>query len=89
MAGWVRTITTPFRKVGTLFYNNQNHLSRSDKNSQQGGGVYDHNRVMALHGEVMACGYDDVQVMWSMMLDKSSSSSSLNHHHQLNICNVN
>ncbi|KAI3951720.1 hypothetical protein MKW98_013778 [Papaver atlanticum] len=72
MAGWVRTITTPFRKVGTLF--NQNHLSRSDKKSQQGGGVYDLNRV--LQGEVMACGYDDVQVMWYMMLDKSSSSSS-------------
>ncbi|KAI3905385.1 hypothetical protein MKX01_040076 [Papaver californicum] len=88
MAGWVRTITTPFRKVGTLF--NNNHLSRSDKKSQQGGGVYDHNRVTALHGEVMACGYDDVQVMWSMMLDKSSSSSSLKfNHHQLNICNVN
>ncbi|KAI3867436.1 hypothetical protein MKX03_022132 [Papaver bracteatum] len=88
MAGWVRTITTPFRKVGTLF--NQNHLSRSDKKSQQGGGVYDLNRVMELQGEVMACGYDDVQVMWSMMLDKSSSSSSLKfNHHQLNICNVN
>lgn len=28
-------------------------------------------RVMDLRGEVMACGYEDVQVMWSM-LDKSS-----------------
>ena len=32
------------------------------------------NRVMELHlqGEVMACAYEDVQVMWSM-LDKSKS----------------
>lgn len=29
-------------------------------------------RVMDLHGEVMACGYEDVQVMWSI-LDKSKS----------------
>lgn len=28
------------------------------------------NRGMDLHGEVMACGYEDVQVMWSI-LDKS------------------
>lgn len=32
------------------------------------------NRVMDLHGEVMACGYEDVHVMWSI-LDKSKSSS--------------
>lgn len=28
-------------------------------------------RVMALQGEVMACGYEDVQVMWSMLDMKS------------------
>lgn len=28
--------------------------------------------VMDLHGEVMACAYEDVQVMWSI-LDKSKS----------------
>ena len=32
------------------------------------------NRVMDLHGEVMACAYEDVQVMWSI-LDKSKSST--------------
>jgi len=32
------------------------------------------NRIMDLHGEVMACGYEDVQVMWSI-LDKSKSSA--------------
>ncbi|KOM33343.1 hypothetical protein LR48_Vigan01g289900 [Vigna angularis] len=31
-------------------------------------------RVMDLHGEVMACGYEDVQVMWSI-LDKSKSTN--------------
>lgn len=32
------------------------------------------NRVMDLQGEVMACAYEDVQVMWSI-LDKSKSSA--------------
>lgn len=32
------------------------------------------NRVMDLQGEVMACAYEDVQVMWSI-LDKSKSST--------------
>lgn len=32
------------------------------------------NRIMDLHGEVMACGYEDVQVMWSI-LDKSKSTA--------------
>ena len=32
------------------------------------------NRVTDLHGEVMACGYEDVQVMWSI-LDKSKSTA--------------
>jgi len=31
-------------------------------------------RVMDLQGEVMACGYEDVQVMWSI-LDKSKSTN--------------
>ncbi|MFQ6620879.1 hypothetical protein Gotur_003004 [Gossypium turneri] len=30
--------------------------------------------VMDLHGEVMACAYEDVQVMWSI-LDKSKSTA--------------
>jgi hypothetical protein len=32
------------------------------------------NRVMDLQGEVMACAYEDVQVMWSI-LDKSKSAA--------------
>lgn len=37
-------------------------------------GTGNENSVTALHGEVMACGYEDVQVMWSI-LDKSNSSA--------------
>ncbi|KAF8387594.1 hypothetical protein HHK36_026247 [Tetracentron sinense] len=61
MASWVRTITSTFRKACTFF----NHYSR-DKKSKPGHDT----RVMDLHGEVMACAYEDVQVMWSI-LDKS------------------
>lgn len=32
------------------------------------------NSVLALHGEVMACGYEDVRVMWSI-LDKSKAAA--------------
>ncbi|RAL54592.1 hypothetical protein DM860_001720 [Cuscuta australis] len=63
MASWVRTITTPFRKARTLF----NPQPRDKKTQQQG--QYE-NRISDLHGEVMACAYEDVQVMWSI-LDKS------------------
>ncbi|KAJ7955350.1 SsrA-binding protein [Quillaja saponaria] len=64
MASWKKTITTPFRKACKVF--NQ-QTPRDDKKSQTGP---DQNRVMDLQGEVMACGYEDVQVMWSI-LDKS------------------
>ncbi|XP_059629250.1 uncharacterized protein LOC132269133 [Cornus florida] len=67
MTSWVRTITSPFRKACTFFNHQQ---PRDNKKSQQG----DENRVMDLHGEVMACAYEDVQVMWSI-LDKSKSGS--------------
>ncbi|KAL3632586.1 hypothetical protein CASFOL_025570 [Castilleja foliolosa] len=63
MASWVRTITSPFRKACTFFNHNHHHR---DKKSQQG----EEHRAMDLQGEVMACGYEDVQVMWSI-LDKS------------------
>ncbi|KAF8394757.1 hypothetical protein HHK36_020974 [Tetracentron sinense] len=62
MASWVRTITSPFRKACNFF----NHQPR-DKKSQPG---HDNRVVTDLHGEVMACAYEDVQVMWSI-LDKS------------------
>ncbi|KAF2310363.1 hypothetical protein GH714_008011 [Hevea brasiliensis] len=65
MASWKKTITSPFKKACTFF----NQQPR-DKKSQPGN----ENCVMDLHGEVMACGYEDVQVMWSI-LDKSKSSN--------------
>ncbi|KAG1326073.1 hypothetical protein COCNU_01G000070 [Cocos nucifera] len=60
MGSWVRTITSPFRKACTLLN------PPRDKKSQTG---HDHHG-MNLHGEVKACSYEDVQVMWSI-LDKS------------------
>ncbi|KAI5572333.1 hypothetical protein POPTR_010G004000v4 [Populus trichocarpa] len=68
MASWKKTITSPFRKACT-FFNQQQAVSR-DKKSQPG----EEKRVLDLHGEVMACGYEDVQVMWSI-LDKSKSAT--------------
>ncbi|KAL9390627.1 hypothetical protein Peur_019232 [Populus x canadensis] len=68
MASWKKTITSPFRKACT-FFNQQQPVSR-DKKSQPG----EEKRGLDLHGEVMACGYEDVQVMWSI-LDKSKSAT--------------
>ncbi|XP_020228284.1 uncharacterized protein LOC109809395 isoform X2 [Cajanus cajan] len=67
MASWKKTIATPFKKACT-FFNQQ--PPRDHKKSQ----TEQENRIMDLHGEVMACGYEDVQVMWSI-LDKSKSSA--------------
>ncbi|KAF6167229.1 hypothetical protein GIB67_029867 [Kingdonia uniflora] len=64
MASWVRTITSPFRKACTYF-------NQKDKKFQQGHESHS-SPVMDLAGEVMACTYEDVQVMWSI-LDKSKS----------------
>ncbi|KAK4354941.1 hypothetical protein RND71_027135 [Anisodus tanguticus] len=61
---WVKTITSPFRKARTLF--NQ-ESSRDHKKSHQEG---PENHIVNLQVEVMACPYEDVQVMWSI-LDKS------------------
>ncbi|OIW00190.1 hypothetical protein TanjilG_29180 [Lupinus angustifolius] len=67
MASWKKTITTPFKKVSTLF----NQQPPRDNNAKKAQAEQE-KRVMDLQGEVMACGYEDVQVMWSM-LDKSKS----------------
>ncbi|RDY11299.1 hypothetical protein CR513_04061 [Mucuna pruriens] len=69
MASWKKTIATPFKKACT-FFNQQpprDHSKKSQTAEQE-------NRIMDLHGEVMACGYEDVQVMWSI-LDKSKSTA--------------
>ncbi|KAI9194749.1 hypothetical protein LWI28_008897 [Acer negundo] len=71
MASWKKTITTPFRKACT-FFNNQQPSSSSSRDIKKSQPEQYDNRAMDLHGEVMACGYEDVQVMWSI-LDKSKS----------------
>ncbi|KAL9314566.1 hypothetical protein ACSQ67_020018 [Phaseolus vulgaris] len=63
MASWKKTIATPFKKACTFFNQQPPGTLRKQEN-----------RIMDLHGEVMACGYEDVQVMWSI-LDKSKSSA--------------
>ncbi|XP_016509848.2 uncharacterized protein LOC107827269 [Nicotiana tabacum] len=70
MTSWVKTITTPFRKARTFFNNQQSPRdSPREKKSQEEGSE---NHVVDLQGEVMACAYEDVQVMWSI-LDKSKA----------------
>ncbi|KAL5537365.1 hypothetical protein UlMin_045411 [Ulmus minor] len=66
MASWKKTIASPFKKACTFF--NQQPRDHPNKKSQQGNGK----SVTDLHGEVMACAYEDVQVMWSI-LDKSKA----------------
>ncbi|CBI26032.3 hypothetical protein AAG906_027544 [Vitis piasezkii] len=63
MASWVKTITSPFRKACT-FFNQQPRDKKSQKVHENPGSD--------LHEEVMACAYEDVQVMWSI-LDKSKT----------------
>jgi hypothetical protein len=72
MAGsWVRTITSPFRKV----FGAQPHKDGGKRPQQPNSGMMVQHVVVdaersKLHGEVMACAYEDVQVMWDM-LDKA------------------
>ncbi|KAK1316478.1 hypothetical protein QJS10_CPA05g00070 [Acorus calamus] len=53
MASWVRTITSPFRKACTIL-----NISKDQKKSRKGD---ESHYCMNLHGEVMACAYEDVQ----------------------------
>lgn len=62
-ASWVKTIKAPFKKACT-FLNNQPPRDKKSKQENENRGM-EH-----LQGEVMACAYEDVQVMWSM-LDKT------------------
>lgn len=75
MGSWVRTITTPFRKACTLI-----NPPRDEKKPQPGvspycDGLHERHRT-ELHGEVMACSYHDVQVMWSMLAESNSEERS-------------
>ncbi|PAN17181.1 hypothetical protein GQ55_3G105600 [Panicum hallii var. hallii] len=70
MGSWVRTITTPFRKM----LNPQRDGKKTPRHHHhQSPSAMEHSGEMErsqLYGEVMACTYEDVQVMWSM-LDKA------------------
>ncbi|XP_062181131.1 uncharacterized protein LOC133885432 [Phragmites australis] len=75
MGSWVRTITSPFRKM--LNPQREQHGKKTRHRHQSsalvpGGDAAE--RSSQLYGEVMACTYEDVQVMWSM-LDKARISS--------------
>nr|CAB3472926.1 unnamed protein product [Digitaria exilis] len=65
MGSWVRTITTPFRKACTIFVPQKD----GKKPQQPNSAMVEHVEAerAKLHGEVMACAYEDVQVMWSML----------------------
>ncbi|KAJ4752164.1 SsrA-binding protein [Rhynchospora pubera] len=66
MGSWVNTITSPFKRARTII------KSPRDNKETQKGNREDEKRGMALEEEVMACGYEDVRVMWSI-LDKSKN----------------
>nr|XP_017221965.1 PREDICTED: uncharacterized protein LOC108198698 [Daucus carota subsp. sativus] len=69
---WVKTITTPFRKARTFFVPGGTSTRSSTKSPLHHQGHEDKRmRDLQLEGEVMACAYEDVQVMWSI-LDKSN-----------------
>ncbi|KAL3337980.1 hypothetical protein AABB24_030246, partial [Solanum stoloniferum] len=71
MTKWVKTIITPFKKARTFFNNNQQSPRDSPREKKSQEEDQD-KHVVDLQGEVMACGYEDVQVMWSI-LDKSKA----------------
>ncbi|KAL1202679.1 hypothetical protein V5N11_018796 [Cardamine amara subsp. amara] len=73
MASWKKTIATPFKKAATFFNQPQSQKGRMDAKARE---EHERRMVQELQGEVMACGYDDVLVMWSI-LDKSNSSNNL------------
>lgn len=80
MGSWVRTITTPFRKMLNSPQREQQGNKKASRHRRHqsssgivapGDAVVDRTTTSSqLYGEVMACTYEDVQVMWSM-LDKA------------------
>nr|ACG30778.1 hypothetical protein [Zea mays] len=71
MGSWVRTITTPFRKACTIFGPQKDggggKRLKQPNPARMVRHVDDAAERAKLHGEVMACAYEDVQVMWSML----------------------
>ncbi|ERN02054.1 uncharacterized protein LOC18430155 [Amborella trichopoda] len=57
MASWVHSITSPLKKACTFLSPTKHKKTQTER------GRHDND----LHGEVMACAYEDVQVMWSML----------------------
>ncbi|VVB00924.1 unnamed protein product [Arabis nemorensis] len=79
MTSWKKTIATPFKKAATFFnqpqqtpHNRGGHGHANAKAREE----HERRAVKELQGDVMACGYEDVLVMWSI-LDKSNSSNNL------------
>ncbi|XP_066360524.1 uncharacterized protein [Miscanthus floridulus] len=77
MGSWVRTITSPFRKMlnpqrdgkktTRHRHHHRHHQQSPSLSAMEQSGEMERSQ---LYGEVMACTYEDVQVMWSM-LDKA------------------
>ncbi|CAN8258989.1 unnamed protein product [Cochlearia groenlandica] len=79
MASWKKTIATPFKKAATFFNQNEQPSQKGCRGGRMDAKAkeeHEKRMVRELQGEVMACGYDDVLVMWSI-LDKSNSSNNL------------
>ncbi|KAL0919320.1 hypothetical protein M5K25_011407 [Dendrobium thyrsiflorum] len=67
MGSWVCIITSPFKKVCTIF------ISSREKRHQTGHDYYS----MNLQREIMACPYEDVHVMWSIISKTTSGDRNL------------
>ncbi|CAD6334706.1 unnamed protein product [Miscanthus lutarioriparius] len=79
MGSWVRTITSPFRKMlnpqrdGKKTPRHRRRHHHHHQSPSPSSSAMEHSGEMErsqLYGEVMACTYEDVQVMWSI-LDKA------------------
>ncbi|KAK4741642.1 hypothetical protein SAY87_025230 [Trapa incisa] len=66
MASWKKTITSPFRKACT-FFNQQPQREHRSPTIITFNTTKKEDMMMDLQGEVMACRYEDVHVMWSML----------------------
>ncbi|XP_020265871.1 uncharacterized protein LOC109841349 [Asparagus officinalis] len=69
MAWWHRVLF-PVKKAWVAVSAKVKAAGRKD-----GGGI------LKLHNDVETCGYQDVQVMWEMMLRRSEKGLTLTHHH--------
>ncbi|KAL0723157.1 hypothetical protein Bca4012_037756 [Brassica carinata] len=75
MTSWKKTIATPFKKAATFFNQPQQTPHNRHANAKERE-EHERRSVKELQGDVMACGYEDVLVMWSIV-DKSNPSNKL------------